>query len=210
MKWVIRGDGDGARGRRHNGAARSSKSWWTGTRSRSNSCGSTALSPRCVFHRPDAAIRSPITTTANGSWRVAVGQREFDLGVMSPAEAVQVVSGVGESGPSRLTAPIPGKVVAVKVAPGDEVTPGQPLVVLEAMKMENELAAEQAGRVAAIHVRAATRSKAANCSWRSNSTGRERDEAGAFTAPESTVDSIHHRLPGNPNRRIAVYRSSFS
>ncbi|MCK5489082.1 MAG: biotin/lipoyl-binding protein, partial [Gemmatimonadetes bacterium] len=32
--------------------------------------------------------------------------------------------------------------------------PGQPLVVLEAMKMENELAAEQAGRVAAVHVEA--------------------------------------------------------
>ena len=88
----------------------------------------------------------------NGSWRVAVGQREFDFSVLSPAEAVEEVSGARESGPSRLTAPIPGKVVAVKVAPGDEVTPGQPLVVLEAMKMENELASEQAGRVASVHV----------------------------------------------------------
>jgi biotin carboxyl carrier protein len=51
-------------------------------------------------------------------------------------------------------APIPGKVVGVKVKPGDEVEPGQPLVVLEAMKMENELAADQAGKVAAIHVAA--------------------------------------------------------
>jgi biotin carboxyl carrier protein len=57
-----------------------------------------------------------------------------------------------DGGPSRLTAPIPGKVVAVKVSPGDEVSPGQPLVVLEAMKMENELAAEQPGRVVAVHV----------------------------------------------------------
>jgi 3-methylcrotonyl-CoA carboxylase alpha subunit len=89
---------------------------------------------------------------ANGSWRVGVGQREFDLAVLSPSEAVEAVSGGRESGPSRLKAPIPGKVVAVKVAPGDEVVPGQSLVVLEAMKMENELAAEQAGRVTAIHV----------------------------------------------------------
>lgn len=89
---------------------------------------------------------------ANGAWRVGVGTREFDLSVLSPAEAVEELSGDRDSGPSRLTAPIPGKVVAVKVSPGDEVAPGQPLVVLEAMKMENELAAEQAGRVAAVHV----------------------------------------------------------
>jgi len=90
----------------------------------------------------------------NGSWRVAVGQREFDLAVLTPAEAIQAVSGASESGPSRLTAPIPGKVVAVKVAPGDEVSPGQSLIVLEAMKMENELSADRAGKVAAVHTKA--------------------------------------------------------
>jgi len=90
----------------------------------------------------------------NGSWRVAVGQREFDLAVLTPAEAIQAVSGARESGPSRLTAPIPGKVVAVKVAPGDEVSPGQSLIVLEAMKMENELSADRAGKVAAVHTKA--------------------------------------------------------
>ena len=88
----------------------------------------------------------------NGSWRVTVGQREFDLEVLTPAEAVDAVSAARAGGASRLTAPIPGKVVAVKVEPGDEVAPGQPLIVLEAMKMENELAADQAGKVASIHV----------------------------------------------------------
>lgn len=91
---------------------------------------------------------------ANGSWRVTVGQREFDLEVLTPAEAVEAVSAARDIGPSRLTAPIPGKVVAVKVAPGDAVEPGQALIVLEAMKMENELAADQKGKVAAIHVAA--------------------------------------------------------
>ena len=90
----------------------------------------------------------------NGSWRVTVGQREFDLEVLTPAEAVDAVSAARESGPSRLTAPIPGKVVVVKVDPGEHVEPGQPLIVLEAMKMENELAAEQAGQVVTIHVAA--------------------------------------------------------
>jgi 3-methylcrotonyl-CoA carboxylase alpha subunit len=91
---------------------------------------------------------------ANGSWRVTVGQREFNLEVLTPAEAVEAVSAARDSGPSRVMAPIPGKVVAVKVEAGDEVEPGQALVVLEAMKMENELAADQAGKVAAIHVAA--------------------------------------------------------
>jgi biotin carboxyl carrier protein len=92
--------------------------------------------------------------STNGSWRVAVGQREFDFDVLTPSEAVAAVSGARQSGASRLTAPIPGKVVAIKVEVGDQVEPGQSLVVLEAMKMENELAAEQTGKVAAVHTAA--------------------------------------------------------
>jgi biotin carboxyl carrier protein len=102
-----------------------------------------------------ASLRFPSSGRSrgsNGSWRVAVGQREFDLEVLTPSEAVEAASAAREVGPSRLTAPIPGKVVAVKVEPGEEVERGQALVVLEAMKMENELAADQAGKVAAIHV----------------------------------------------------------
>ncbi len=86
------------------------------------------------------------------SWRVAVGEREFDLEVMTPLEAIEVAAAEEGRGPSRIAAPIPGKVVAVQVAVGDEVGAGQPLVVLEAMKMENELAAEGSGRVVAVHV----------------------------------------------------------
>jgi biotin carboxyl carrier protein len=50
-----------------------------------------------------------------------------------------------------LRAPIAGKVVKVLVAVGDHVAPGMAVIVLEAMKMENELAAERGGTVAAIH-----------------------------------------------------------
>lgn len=89
---------------------------------------------------------------ANGSWRVAVGQREFNLEVLTPSQAVEAVSAAREAGPSRLTAPIPGKVVAVKVEPGDEVEPGQALVVLEAMKMQNEIQSDRAGVVRVVHV----------------------------------------------------------
>ena len=51
-------------------------------------------------------------------------------------------------------APMPGLVLRVLVAPGDAVEAGQGVVVLEAMKMENELAAPAAGTVAAVHVAA--------------------------------------------------------
>ncbi len=50
-----------------------------------------------------------------------------------------------------IRAPIAGKVVKVIVAVGDQVAPGAAVIVLEAMKMENELAAERGGTVSAIH-----------------------------------------------------------
>jgi biotin carboxyl carrier protein len=61
-------------------------------------------------------------------------------------------SGSG-SGPQRLAAPMPGKVVRVLIKAGDLVTARQPVVVVEAMKMENELRASRDGTVAEIHVR---------------------------------------------------------
>jgi len=50
-------------------------------------------------------------------------------------------------GPQRIDAPMPGKVVRVLVKLGDEVQEGQGLVVVEAMKMENELKSPKAGKV---------------------------------------------------------------
>jgi biotin carboxyl carrier protein len=57
------------------------------------------------------------------------------------------------SGPFRLVSPMPGRVVRVLAAPGTDVAAGQGLVVVEAMKMENELRAPRAGRVAELAVR---------------------------------------------------------
>jgi biotin carboxyl carrier protein len=48
---------------------------------------------------------------------------------------------------------MPGKVVRVLVAVGDAVEPRQPMIVVEAMKMENELRASRAGTVSEVHVR---------------------------------------------------------
>ena len=54
------------------------------------------------------------------------------------------------SGPAPVVAPMPGLIVRVNVAVGDEVQAGQGLVVMEAMKMENELRATAPGRVKSI------------------------------------------------------------
>jgi biotin carboxyl carrier protein len=56
------------------------------------------------------------------------------------------------TGPQRVTAPMPGKVVKLLVKAGDQVTARQGLVVVEAMKMENELRSPRAGTVAEVSV----------------------------------------------------------
>ena len=53
----------------------------------------------------------------------------------------------------RVKAPIPGLIARVLVAPGQTVETGQPLLVLEAMKMENELRAPRGGTVQAVKVK---------------------------------------------------------
>ncbi len=56
------------------------------------------------------------------------------------------------SGDSRVKAPIPGQITQVLVTPGQTVHAGQALLMLEAMKMENEIRAPRCGTVNALHV----------------------------------------------------------
>jgi len=69
-------------------------------------------------------------------------------------KAIRDLSGgpAGPVGPAPLKAPMPGLIVRVNVQVGDPVQAGQGIVVMEAMKMENELRAAAAGRVKAIVV----------------------------------------------------------
>lgn len=67
--------------------------------------------------------------------------------VQSPAPAA-VPSGAGEKVPS----PLPGVIIEVSVKEGQAVKAGQKVAVIEAMKMENEIAAPKDGTVTAIHV----------------------------------------------------------
>ena len=62
----------------------------------------------------------------------------------------------GPTGPAPILAPMPGLIVRVSVQPGDRVEAGQGVVVMEAMKMENELRATAAGTVRSVEVAAGT------------------------------------------------------
>ena len=52
----------------------------------------------------------------------------------------------------NIIAPLPGTIVEVLVQPGDEIQEGQAIVILEAMKMENEIQAEYSGKVISVNV----------------------------------------------------------
>jgi pyruvate carboxylase subunit B len=56
------------------------------------------------------------------------------------------------AGPAPVLAPMPGLIVRVNVSPGDAVEAGQGVIVMEAMKMENELRATSSGRVKSVEV----------------------------------------------------------
>jgi pyruvate carboxylase subunit B len=72
--------------------------------------------------------------------------------------AIRELSGASAapSGPAPLVAPMPGMIVRVAVQIGEQVQAGQSLIVMEAMKMENELRATAAGTVKAVLAQAGT------------------------------------------------------
>ena len=71
----------------------------------------------------------------------------------APAEqAAPVAAPVSAASGDAMTAPMPGTILRLLVNIGDEVKENQPLMILEAMKMENEVVANHAGKVAGIHV----------------------------------------------------------
>jgi biotin carboxyl carrier protein len=84
---------------------------------------------------------------------VVIDGFRFPIDVRDPRRLVWASGGAGRQGVETIAAPMPGKVVRVLVAPGDNVAAGQGLVVVEAMKMQNEMKAAHAGRVATVPAR---------------------------------------------------------
>ena len=70
----------------------------------------------------------------------------------APAAAPKAAAPQGSAGSVKVEAPMPGNILDVKVSNGTAVKAGQVLVILEAMKMENEIVAPQDGTVASINV----------------------------------------------------------
>jgi biotin carboxyl carrier protein len=93
-------------------------------------------------------------TAGEGELTVQVGGEIHGVRVEEAARyAIRTRGGVAGAGSGQtLKAPLPGKITLVAVKPGDAVNRGDTLLVIEAMKMENELKAAAAGTVSEVHV----------------------------------------------------------
>ncbi len=92
---------------------------------------------------------------AEGDWQVLLHGDLYDVKVEDERERrLRAASGkqAADVGAFQLKAPMPGLVVTVPVQPGDSVEKGDVLVILESMKMQNELRSPKAGTVAAVKV----------------------------------------------------------
>ena len=85
------------------------------------------------------------------SYTVRRGAARLDVMVSDPSRQARDALAAA-SGPEKIISQMPGKVVRILVAEGDEVDPGAGLVVLEAMKMENEISTEKGGTVKTVAV----------------------------------------------------------
>lgn len=90
-------------------------------------------------------------------WQVLLRGRQFQVKVEDEREKrlkAAAGGGAAEGGEFHLKAPMPGLVVAIPVSEGQEVKKGQVLVILESMKMQNELKSPRDGTVSHIKAKA--------------------------------------------------------
>ncbi len=100
-------------------------------------------------HHEAAVLRA-----RDGRYRIGWAGRTTEVEVVDPLThlAEQAHGGALRHGRQSVAAYMPGRVVSIAVEVGQAVEPGQALVVLEAMKMQNEIQADRAGRISAVHV----------------------------------------------------------
>jgi biotin carboxyl carrier protein len=87
-----------------------------------------------------------------GEMHLWVGSARFAAEVRDPRSLRGRVRAVDDHGPKKLTAPMPGKIVRVLVNQGAEVEAGSGVVVVEAMKMQNEIKSPKRGTIQKILV----------------------------------------------------------
>jgi len=95
-------------------------------------------------------------TTRDNRWAVSVGTRNYVVAVRDPRRRRHAGTAANFEGPQEILAPMPGRIVSVLVKENEEVTQGTGLLVIEAMKMQNELRAPRSGRVEKIYVQEST------------------------------------------------------
>ena len=88
-----------------------------------------------------------------GEMHLWVGSARFAVEVRDPRSLRGRARAVDDHGPKKLTAPMPGKIVRVLVSQGDEVEAGAGVLVVEAMKMQNEIKSPKKGTIQKILVR---------------------------------------------------------
>jgi len=92
-----------------------------------------------------AAPAAPVAPAAQAAPAAPATQKPDAAPVQAPVAA-------GAAGAVKITAPMPGTILDVKVKVGDTVKRGDILVILEAMKMENEIVAPQDGTIASVNI----------------------------------------------------------
>ncbi len=99
-------------------------------------------------------VETAPTNPDQGRYYARVMGRHYDLEVLDELlVAVKEGEAAAEAtGPHTVAAPMPGLIVDIKIAVGDTVQAGQPLVIMEAMKMQNELSSDVTGVVTGILV----------------------------------------------------------
>lgn len=87
------------------------------------------------------------------SYDVTAGMHRYHLEVWDPRRRRHSAPEGLHEGPQEILAPMPGRIVKILVAENQEIGQGEGLVVIEAMKMQNELRAPRAGRVDRVYVK---------------------------------------------------------
>jgi len=101
----------------------------------------------------DVTLEGETAMVSGESYAVQVSGLAATRVAPSPVAPALAAPPVTEAGSGAVLAIMPGKIIRVMVEPGQQVEEGDPLCVLEAMKMENELHAHQSGIVRAVHVK---------------------------------------------------------